>query len=348
MEKKKLNSIYYMVCNKEAITDESLKQKGFSDEDIDYLFDEDRIYASGDEYLISYMGDLLDFAKEKLEEHCYGIANKAIDECYRMSPNDFEVLTLLFEKQFMEDKRKNSFNRSIDVLCKLRAVADRDEIKDANCYLFLLSMLTELPDDLRLTAKYLKLHELTLNEQDDRFYNVDIRNSIRKDVFFQKYSNALRDSKNIDDRNIDTFAYDHTLIKVIEEVTTRRKKQVSVITDLARNDREDEIVLFYEEEGSIRILTKHEEYVSKLAEKLGNIRKTKAIPVINNVGSKKFYDMIDNNDFRTALNKVVEMNDKNPLPLDSSSSYILLSKIVQEIDNIKENRRVKQKNTKNG
>ena len=348
MEKKKLNSIYYMTCNDEIITDKLLKEHGFTDEEIDFLLNDDRIYVEDDHYVISYMGDLLDFAKEKIEERSYGIANKAINKCYELCPDDFEVLTLMFEKQFMSDRRKNRYNKTIDILYKLRDVADFDELKDANCYTFLLSMLTELPDDLRLAAKYFKMHELTLNGSDPRFENIDVRNSVRKNIFIQKYSNALSESKKISDRSISTYAYDHTLIKMAEEVTTKRKQLVGIVKSLAASDKEDEILLLYEEEAKRRVLTRNEEYTIKLAEKLSYIRKSQNILPAKHISDGRFYDMIDNNDFKSALDRVVGLNNRTQKRLSSSTNYILLNNITTEIDNIKSNKNVKQKSPKNG
>lgn len=336
MNKGKANVVYYMICNDETITEDSLMAKGLTTSDIDQLFDDDILYIENNEYFLEYTEDLLNFAKEKLKEHSYNIADKAIDKCYEYSKEDFEVLTLKFEKEFRHDNKKKDYNNSINCIYELLDVADKDEIKDVNTYIFLLSMLTELPEDLRLSAKYFKLHDLTINSQDYRFIDIDNRNSIRKNIFFQKFSNALRDSKRVEDKNNITYGYDSTLIKMVEQATTRHKRQASIITSLAREDKEEEILLIYEEEQKRRVLTKHEEYIIKLATKLRDIRKNKVVPPINRIKDGRYYDMIDNNDFDGALDRVVEMNKDNPSFLGTSSNYILLCKIKDEINNIKE------------
>ncbi len=345
MKKQNLTTIFNMVCNDEEITEESLLDKGFTTEEIDELFDNDFLYSKEDgTYFISYVGDLIDYAMDAMKNQLFRRANYAIDKCYEIAPHSFEVVTLKFEKTFIEESKTKNYKDSIKYLYEMKKLADENEIKDVNTYIFLFSMLTELPDDIRNAAKYFKLHDLTINTLDSRFEDIEIRNDIRREIYYQKFTNALKILHKINDRSSKNAAYDITVVKLTEEVATVRKKNVIIVKDLAIADKEDEIILLYEMENEKRNLTRHEEYILKLANKLSTIRKTGIIPKINKIKDGRYYDMIDNNDFQGALKRAIEMNKQNKTALNSSSSYILLSKLVAEIDNIKSQKNVKEKN----
>lgn len=348
MDKKKLNNIYFMVCNDEVITEESLKSRGFTDSEIDYLFDEDRLYQQEDgTYFISYVEDLVDFAKETLEDKVYGIANRAVNKAYELSPTNFEVLTLKFREAFVQGNRKKTYYKAVKFLYEMREVADENEIKDVNTYIYLLNMITDLPDDLRLTAKYYRLHDLTINQSDERFEDLENRNDMRKNIYYQKFSTALKITRKLDDKNFSNMAYDAALVKLTEEVTSVRKSQTIFVKDLAKDDKLDEIILLYEEEEKKRKLTRNEEYTLKLVHKLLDIKNNKIVPNITHTTNGKYYDMVDNNDFKEALKRVSEISRDNNSQFRPSTNYILLTKIIEEIDKIKGKSKEYTKNNNN-
>ena len=286
---------------------------------------------------------MIDFAKESLLSRDYTIADKAIEKCYKVFPEDFEILTLKFEKTFIKGHRKKSYSGCIKYLSKMMEVADDDQLKDVNTYLYLMSMITELPDGLKLVSKFLELNDLLINENDNRYDDIDTRNDIRKKIYYQKFSSALHKTREIADKNIKTVAYDTSLVKIAEVAAETRKKQATVINCLARNEQVEEILLFYDDESNKRRLATNENYVVKIAKCLKSIKRNGIAPMVKKTNSTMFYDMIDSNDFKSALNKTIEMSSQNNTPAMYSTNYVLLKKIVDEIDNIKNKQYVKRK-----
>lgn len=345
MNKDKLNLIYTLVSNGEILTKELLYKHNFTDADIENLIDDDRLYEAYEgEYDISYTTDLLDFAADMLIDRNYFIAEKAINKCYEEIPNDYEVINYKFMNDLSKSYKTNDYKDVINYLVKMAKIADDYQKKDVNMYIYLLNIITTLPNDLKLTAKYMPLDDVYLNITDNRFIDIYNRNTIRKNAYFQKYSVALKETKNIEDKTYNNFVYDRTIARLIEESRYRQRKLNKKMLELAKNDEIEDIINLFIIEEDKRSLTRHEEYTLKLCKDLVNIRNSKIVPVPKIENNVNFNFMVDNHDYKGALNRVIELDKTSKLPLDETINYILLVKILKEIDNLKNTKKLSLNN----
>ena len=336
MEKEKLNIIYQMVCNDEVITEESLLDKGYTKEEIEFLFDDERLYETDNgNYFIKYTSDLFDFAKEMLNERKYIISDIAINKCYLFEPDNYEIVEFMFKTAIIKSVNTGDYSDSIKYLYEMREIADEYEIKEVNLYIYLLDYITKLPDDLMLFAKYMHLYDVTLNRNYSRYSDFDNRHEVIKNIYLHKFALSLKLSKQISDKNNDTLINGLIVEKLTKKAADMQINQAKLVCNLGNEDKIEEIIMFYEEEASRRRISLHEQQIVMLATKLNEIRRTGIIPEKVESSDKNFNDMIINNDFLSAFGRVSKPTNYGNITSSATINYILLSKIINEIDNIK-------------
>lgn len=349
MSQEKLGIIYEMVANDEIITDKSLKEKGLTDDEIMFLFEDDRLYYLGENrYFITYTSDLIDYAKyliskrNKTQDEVL-LARKLAEKSTLFEPNDFEALSLYFYNVINRAPTKIQVDRAIKVLDEMKNISNDEELQDVNLYYFLLNHLTNLPEENVKEAMFIKLDDIYLKNDDNRYESINYRNHVRKNAYSQKYSQALTEIRKVIYQNKNSLIYDKILEKLLIE-NIRRKRQFTLqALEYAKNDKIEDLVHIYNEENERRFITNHEFYNLKLGLKYLDLVKYERIPKIKNVKTKTVYEAIDNNDFEKAMEETINNGTIGDLDVKETVIYVLIEKIINKINNIKNERKLKLK-----
>ncbi len=341
MSQEKIDIIYDIICSNKEITKKELLNRTITEDEIAYLIENEYLEEIEEgKYDIIYTGDLLDYAKTLLYDKKYNKASIAVDRCFVYNPDDFEVNCFRFLNDFMEERHFGNYDKTINSLYELRYLSNEYEERDVNLYLFLMSNITMLPDDLRLIAKYMRQDEIMLKKTDERYEDIYNRNNVKKLAFYQKFSSSLKATKLIKDKKLSNMIYDRTIAKLLEEASIKRKDFNKKVNKYIKNkDLERTIDLFAKEEIQ-RSLTRHESNIYSLTKKYLNIIKTRSIPQIRKIEDGSVYDLIENNDFKTALERITEVQNNNNSAPENSILYVLLKEINDEIDSMKNAKRL--------
>ncbi len=341
MNKDKINIIYKMALNHEKITDETLKRKGFTDDEIQFLFDDDRLYVvSENNYYIKYTSDIMDYAKSLLtkrrierEEFCDILKTSTL--CLEFSPDDYEVNLLNFYK-YINRRKKEEVNKEdvLNTISHLLEIANEDQIKDVKLLYFLFNHAFELPKKNVLEARFIKLEEIMLDKYDPRFERTSRRNEIRKAAYSQKYTLALSKNRRLPDRNENNIIFDMTFEKLLNFNADRKKEYLITTCNLAKENKFEDLIQLYNEENERRFISGQELYNLKLALKcIDYIERGKEYTR----GDKEYKSVdaaIDNNSFENALELYMSECKRLNLPYDSSARYYLL-KTLKEFEDSK-------------
>ena len=338
MEKEKLNIIYEMVVNNEVMTHESLLNKGFSEEEIKFLFDDDRIDVVDDHYFITYTSDLFDYAKDLLVKHnkkTKDINNmkKAIYKCKIFEPENFEILSAYLLTLLYKTKEENyKVDKIIEVLDQMKKVANQYNLPDANFYYFLTNALMDISEDRVYEARNMKIDKIMLDKNDDRYVDIEKQNKIRKNAYSQKYSYALSIISKSKDRKDNNMVYNLLLTKFVSELATKRRVLTKNIAFLSRVGEVDKVVDLYNRELERRFLKDYDYYNLKLALKYLDIVERDQMPVIIDKEHKTYESAIDDNDFESALSIHMHTSKIQKVDPRESMRYPLLVRIIDKLN----------------
>ena len=113
---------------------------------------------------------------------------------------------------------------------------------------------------------------------------------------------------------------------------------------LSKNDEIENILNLYKIEEDRRKIIRHEEYVIKLCNVLNSIENNKVVPISKNKSENNLYALIDNHNYKEALEKATYLANNAHTKLDESIDYVLLSRINEEINKIKHTKKLSLNN----
>ena len=252
----KIRNLYRGVVDGCDINDESLKLWGFDDSEIKELLDSGEIEKDGssaykyvDASKLYYFGTMF----LKVDK---SFAYKCFTKCLEIDPShegaNFNV--------FFDNVLKGKFQEALKYLSPLMKTNDKNYWADINCYLLLLNLVIDLPDEYKKLIKELTAEDVLVEKNDRRYKNIIVENMIRTFIFEGNFNGAIKilndysanmisadvlmrslllDDQNILVKNLSSLCEQHEYEKVLEFLNTRNEKAPlpvfeSIIKNLAR------------------------------------------------------------------------------------------------------------------
>lgn len=113
-------------------------------------------------------------------------AIKGLNKCVRLAPENKSIQTRVFLNSIYEEKYDDAF-KAFEFLDK----TDNDFYKqDNNFWLYLLSFITEVPEQYRERVKNMTFEDMMILDGDKRFTDKYTQNNLRRNAFNQRFKNA--------------------------------------------------------------------------------------------------------------------------------------------------------------
>ena len=328
MEKERIEIIYQILINNQEITDETLIKYGLTTDEIDFLIRKRIIeFTNNNSYKLVSTEKFRQYGVKLLLQRKYYEANTCFRKCYQMTPNGRNIATQLLLAEII----KKNYQQAFDIYANLEKINPTKYHKDYNLYLYLLSFVTEIPQEYKS-----KIKELT---KDDILYQgkgIEIENGIRQAITQNKFKYAYQQINRIITRDIQysvKFELIRALLAQIIELEKQIKKEISY---LIKNKQYQEIVYILTKKQAQNKLNKTETYILIITKAIIKIITTKNIPSITENNKYDIYEALIGNDFRLAKSLNEEFLDNANESKETDLVNILLieiNKLILELEN---------------
>lgn len=330
MKKEKL--IYDILILEGALTTKNLNANKFYPADLTKLVKNGfLIRTKRGTYSLGNFDNFIEYGQELLIVGENEKAKKCFDICME---NELAAKKVIFMNILLSIKNKQ-YNEVFNLIDKLDSYDNNSFNADTNLYLFLMSMLTEIPEKNKEFVKYIKFEDAKLYNDDLRFSNIKIQNDIRKTIFTQKFTLAItmiRKELENDQNNL----YLNILKELIEQVLIVMNKDRETILDLIKQKNYKELISFLTKKSERQNLGTSDRIALELSSIYDKISEEKIIPVPTVIRKATCIEQaIAFNDFSQALTLAEEYIKKNKMDSRTNPMYLILKDIINIINKIK-------------
>jgi len=332
MENGSTTRLYEAFLNQQEVTIDYLKEIGFTTADILSLFESQTLQRGKDKGFVSIdpkqlfrYGIVLKGLKR------YERASVCFHKCYELDPMNQGVCFQLF----LESIGNLDYEKAVDYFRCFYDPSNKKYRANNFVYLYLLSMLTNLPESLKCLAQSLKKTDLEVHTSSDGVKHVDFQNKIRGAIFDQKWKYALEQLNDFIEMQGVSMVSDILMKRLLVEVVQQQETVKDKILGWIREDQMEEIVLYLEKIQCDHCLSKEEWYVLSVTMDLLTIRKTQIIPEKGMVKERKVFAAIDAQDYELALSLKKKGNRQHYALMMDNPLYLLLKEIKREIAGIR-------------
>lgn len=336
-----LNKLYKSVLEGVELTTKELNGFGFNSKDLKDLIEKGSIIrVKRGLYSLKSVNELFCYGKQLIAQKEYDRATQCFQKCFEIDPTHKGVCFQLFLRCVQNKDYKKAFEY-FDVFFD-----NENEFynSDSNFYLYLLSMITELPKSHREYAKFLKLEDFKVNSKDKRFSDVPKQNKIRLSALNQRFILAAKQlNESIQEKGYLTVQdiIIKTLLSQAIEVQMQNRNQ---IINLIKQKKYDDIIELYDKMLSSHHLSTFDNYIFILTNELINIIQTKSIPVKKIFSTENIFEAIDGKNFELALALNTAKSQKYNICKDDNAISLLLDEIVSKCKELNNNVQQEPKN----
>ena len=182
-------SMYDKFIDKKELTTKELLELGFNNHDLSKLVEDGKIRrVKRGVYDLEKIDGLFNYAlilasKRNKDFERY---NLALKRCLEIEPNNGRVHT----KLFLDSLYKNDFKQAMESIRILGNSNNKSYTIDSNLWLYMLSFITDLDDDLKDKVSSFKLEDVLTLEDDLRYDDKLSQNKIRNFIMNYKFSQA--------------------------------------------------------------------------------------------------------------------------------------------------------------
>lgn len=325
-----LNGLYNGVIENKELTTQELYSYGFTSKDLSDLINQGKLerIKRGVYKFISFE-DLYQFGNDLNKEKNYENSFKCFTKCYEMNSTHQDTALQLFLSYIIKKDYENAFK----ILEDLEKSTKPSDIADFNLYLYLLNIITEVPDKYKDYAKYIRYEDIKLNDnvKDDKVVEHNkIRNSLLKGKIFFAMS-KLKELISNNGINPKILIIKHLIGQVIGLENSCKR----TILEALNNKDYDKIISVLENKQKRQVLNKYDVYVLELAKTFLDIKNNGYIPPRIVSVADDFFKAVDEKSYERALHLYKEYAQKCNLDLQESSFYLLLEDICTLIRKIK-------------
>lgn len=323
-----LNKMYNGLIDEKELTTKELNSYGFNSKDLTDLIN-DRVLERVKRGYYSFLSvdDLFYYGKQLIASKEYDKATACFKKCYELNPNHLGTCFQLFLRAIQSKNYEEAFTY-------FEHFYDSDNEyynNDSNFYLYLLSMVTEIPEKYRKYAKYLKLEDIKIDFNDKRFDDSYSQNKVRISALNQKFILASKQLNELIKQHGRLSVQDiitRTLLSQAIEVQNELKKN---IVNLATKKDYKKIISCLEQVQEQRHLSIADECVLFLAREVSKLEETGIIPEKKVISTNKLFEAINGKNFELALSLSKDYIERNNIDPSDNAMFMLLKDITELI-----------------
>ena len=324
-------SIYDKFIDKKELTTKELLELGLNSHDLTNLVNEGKIRrVRRGFYDLEKCDGLFNYANILASKKYknYERFHQALNRCLEIEPNNGKVHTRLL----LDSLHKNNFEQAVESIRILSNSSNDAYKRDANLWLFMLSFVTELPDDLKEKVSSLKLEDVLTREDDLRYDDKLSQNKIRSNIFNYKFSYA---SDDLNELNIKKkpiyFLITEKLLSMVKYYDMRNQQNIS---NLLIDGKYEEVRDLLIKDRDLHGLSNVNKEILIILEDLIGVINDKKIPEVENMPDSDYlYVEIQKHNYERALQLYRDFPVKN-VSCGVKSVGLLLERINEEINKL--------------
>ena len=323
---KKLNILYNSLFYQDELSLEDIKSLGFDDSELNYMLNTKILLETNNGFykIITTRGLYL-FSMQLISKKQFDKAEWFLEKTLELAPDDPKILLQIF----LRNIDKKNYDKAFKCLEKMFENETNYFKDDCNLYLFLLNMITDVPEKFKLLSKNINYNYFKVKNVD----NNHILNEIRFLISNQKFNLALKKHQlyvsNKDKKN----GQDVLLDKLLYQAKMKQIETHLEVLKLVQNKEYDKVVDLLSNIQKRHQLLKSLYYILKLVKDLLTIKNNKQILESQGITTNQFFKAIESRDYEYALSLLdnAKIYDKN-----KECFKIILNDIIKEINSIKE------------
>lgn len=323
-----LNQMYNGLIDEKELTTKELNSYGFNSKDLTDLIN-DRVLERVKRGYYSFLSidDLFYYGKQLIASKEYDKATACFKKCYKLNPNHLGACFQLFLRSIQSKNYEEAFTY-------FEHFYDSDNEyynNDSNFYLYLLSMITEIPEQHREYAKYLKLEDIRVDFNDKRFNDPYSQTRVRISALNQKFTLASKKLNELIKQHGRLSVQDiitRTLLSQAIEVQNELKNNIA---NLAMEKDYKEIISHLEKVQEQHHLSAADECILFLAREVSKLEETGIIPKKEVISTNKLFEAINGKNFELALSLSKDYIKRNNINPSDNAMFMLLKDITELI-----------------
>lgn len=307
-----LNKLYEGIINGNELTTKELNGHGFNSKDLADLIEQGSLQrVKRGYYSFQSIDELFYYGKKLIVAKEYNKATECFKKCYELNSNHSGACFQLFLRSIIKKDYESAF-KYFEVLLDTENPYYR---ADNNFYLYLLSIITDIPDRHKEYARYLKFEDIRVDFNDKRYQDVPQQNKIRISVLQRKFSYALKQLRDLITQYDSLTVQDKITRILFFQAIDAENLSKNNLLEFAKNKKYEEIANYLEEKDKRHILSLIDSYTLKLVNEILHLQETNQVPEKTIFQSEKLFEAIDGNNYELALRLneryIVENNINN-------------------------------------
>lgn len=337
---KNLSILYDRVISGKELTTKDLNSYGFNSKDLSKLIEKkilERVKRG--HYSFLAIDDLFNYGKQLIANKEYEKANACFKICNELNPNHSGACFRLFLKSIQNKDYESAFKY-------FSVLADTNNIyysADYNFYLYLLSIIANIPEQYKNLTKCLTFEDIRVNPYDKRYKDKTLQNKIRAAALQQKFPFALKQLNNLIKSHGSTTIQDLITKTLLSQATAVALSNKETLLKLINHKRYAEVISFLEEKQSQHNLSLIDNYTLKLANEIVAIQETNKAPKHQRLQEINLFNAIEKHNYKVALKLFKDYNSKNNIDNSNNSLGLLLTDLCDLLNQIELS--TKNKNT---
>ena len=283
-----------------------------------------------EEELIKEQKVLAEKAEELYKEGKRLLAEKDFDKAYdcfrksyKMYPRNYTVCF----KLFVQSIRDMKYDEAFEYFETLFATSNPYSKMDNNFYLYLLNVITEVPDRYKEYVKRLTIDDIKVSIHDSRYQDASMQNKIRISAMQGKLSYAIYLLNQLSNRG-DVYSTQLLITKtLLRQAIDVERKNKDTLMELIKNKRYKEIVEFLENKKEKQNLNANDKYILRITEQIIEIQYTNKVPEKTICMSECINEAIEAHDYDLALSICKGYDYKYNINDEDNMVYLLLMDI---------------------
>ena len=331
---KKETNMYDLFVDNDVVTTRELLELGFTNKDLTRLIEAGKIrrvkrgfYEVANVYKMFYYYKYLSGSRIKK----YDRGAQVIDKCIELDPNNglYRAVKLM-NRVFHQD-----WEESLEQISFLVKNGDNDKYRrEHNFWLYLMSFNIELPDDLKKYLSSLKVTDMYVLDDDERYVDKELQNEVRTLAFDKKIQHAidlLRKSPEYGNKNVAKRITMGLLIGVRKSYQKRQEE----VYKLVNAGEYEKAIRVIEEEKEFHGISNFDGYILLILKDLKRMIDDKTLPIIKSYDCTSCFSSIENANYKKALGLFQEQKQ-----VTSKTMKLLLERVVEEENKLVENNKL--------
>lgn len=320
-----LNKMYNGLIDDKELTTKELNSYGFNSKDLTDLIEGgvlERIKRGY--YSFLSVDDLYYYGKQLIALKEYDKATACFEKCHELDPNHLGTCFQLFLRAIQSKDYEKAFT-----YFEYFYNSDNEYYNnDSNFYLYLLSMITEVPEKHREYVKYLKLEDIRIDFNDKRFEDPYSQNKVRISALNKKFTLAAVQLNELIKQHGRLTVQDIIVRTLLGQAIEKQNVLKKNIIDLIKEKKYEEVVSNLEGVQQQHHLSEADDCILFLTREIIKFKDTGIIPEIEVTSTNKLFEAIDGKNFELALALSKDYIERKNIDPNDNAMFMLLKEIT--------------------